>query len=132
MPPAMKREVAGSLAKSEEGEPIPRRRSAPVDQLPELFAGLEVRDLLGRHHDSGPRLGVAPGPTVAPADPEAAEAAELDLVALLEGVDDGGEDGLDDDLRVLAGDVRGFPDLVHQLCLGHRLLLFRLLPRGRG
>src|SRR5262245_3744560 len=97
-PPATKREPLGSFRRSIAG-PIPAGLlGAPVDQLPELLAGLEVRDLLGGDHHPRPGLRVPPRPAVAAPDAEAPEAPELDLVALLEGVDDRGEDGFHDDL----------------------------------
>src|SRR5258706_8060665 len=119
-PPPAKRLVSGSL-RNGEGDPIPLTPSATVDELPELLAGLEVRDLLRRHHHAGPRLGVPAGTAVAPADAEAPEAPQLDLVALLQGVDDGGEDGFHDDLGVLASEVGHLRHLIHQLGLGHSL-----------
>src|SRR6185369_14262445 len=102
MPPATKREVAGSLTYRDSG---PKRLLAPVDQLPELLPGLEVGDPLCGHQHPGPRLGVAAGAAVPAADAEAAEAAQLDLLALVQGVDDRGEHGVHDDLGVLAREV---------------------------
>src|SRR5512137_2908275 len=101
--------------------------SAPVDQLPQLFARLEVGNLLGRDHHALAGLGVAPGAAPPLADAEAAEAPQLDLVAALQGLEDGGEDGVDDDFGVLAGQGGLPPDLVDKLGLGHRSPLLLLL-----
>src|SRR4051812_26324075 len=84
-----------------------------VEQLPQLLAGLEVGDALRGDADLLAGLRVAAGPRPAAADPEAAEAPQLDLLPLLERVDDAVEDRVDDDLRVLLGELRGAGDLLH-------------------
>src|SRR6185295_9654841 len=96
-----------------------RGSSLVVEQLAQLLARLEIRDALGRHVDLVARLGIAPGPGAAVADPEAAEAAQLDLLARLEGEHDAVEHLVDDDLRLFLGQLRRAGDLFHQLGLGH-------------
>src|SRR4029453_16410450 len=97
------------------------RSLGAVQQLAPLLARLEVRHRLGGNHDALARLGVAPGAALAPPHAKAAEAPQLDLVPALQGLDDRREDGVDDDLGVLAGEGGLAPDLVHELGLGHRL-----------
>src|SRR5208282_5421660 len=77
-----------------------------VDEFLELFAGLEEGDALGRHFHFLAGLGVAPGAATALARTEAAKAADLDFLVVFERLDDAFEDGLDDGLRFLAGQLR--------------------------
>src|SRR5438046_1969025 len=93
--------------------------SISVDELPQFLARLEVGNLLGRHHHSRARLGVAAGAAVALTDAEATEPAQLDLVAAVEGLDGRGEDGVHDHLGMLAGEVGDPRDFLDQLGLGH-------------
>src|SRR5581483_3294414 len=64
-------------------------------------------------------LRVAPHARVALADAEAAEAAQLDLLARLERLDDALEDGVDHDLGLLLREAGLLRDLLHELGLGH-------------
>src|SRR5437016_3705876 len=77
-----------------------RRRDFFVDELLELFAGLEVRNLLRRdvHLVAGLRVASLAG--FALAEAEAAEPAQLDLLAAMQRVDDALEHRVDDDLGV--------------------------------
>ena len=50
---------------------------------------------------------------------ETAEAADLDLVALLEGTDDGLEEGVDDDFAVTTGEITERGYLVDEVGFGH-------------
>src|ERR687898_2228956 len=59
-----------------------------VNQLLELLARLEVRNLLRRHVHLVARLRVAPLPWLAPPQPKAAESAQFDLLAAMQRVDD--------------------------------------------
>src|SRR5215510_16205385 len=58
-----------------------------VDQLFELLSRLELGDAFGRDVDRGACFGVAAPPGVALAHPEAAEAAQLDLLSTIERLD---------------------------------------------
>src|SRR5215211_2466954 len=89
-----------------------RLRQRLVDQLLQLLARLEVRDLLRGHFNLLPRLRIAAGAGLAAAQAEAAEAAELDLLAGAEGVDDGVEDDVDDRLGLLLRQLDDAGDLV--------------------
>src|SRR2546423_4746215 len=75
-------------------------RDRLVDQLLQLFAGLEVRDLLRRHFRFLAGLRIAAGARLAVAETEASESAELDLLSGAERLDDGIEDDVDDRLRL--------------------------------
>src|SRR5687768_573309 len=77
-----------------------------VDQLLQLLARLEVGDLLRRHVHLVPRLRVAALARLPAAQPEAAESAQLDLLAAMQRVDDALEDRVDDDFRMLLREVR--------------------------
>src|ERR1700741_17046 len=90
-----------------------------VDQFLQLFARLEVRNLLRRYFDFLTGLGVTAGARLAAAEAETAEAAELDLLAGTEGVDDGVEHNVDDGLGLLLGQLDDARDFVHQLRFGH-------------
>src|SRR5690242_2771154 len=85
-------------------------RGLAVQQGLQLLAHLEVGDLLGRHVHFLPRLRVAALARRAVAETEAAEAPDLDFLAVLQGVHDAAERGFDDDPRLdlrdlqLAGD----------------------------
>ena len=78
-----------------------------VDQVLEIFAGLEVRNALLRNLDVIAGLGVAALTRAPTSHAEAAEAAQLDLVVALQRIDDRREDGVDDRLGVLLADLSG-------------------------
>src|ERR1700719_2788190 len=73
------------------------RSSRGVHDVFKFFAGLEVRNLLGRDFNPRSGLGIAPDAGLALTRPEAAEAADLDLIAATQGFHDAVEDRLDDD-----------------------------------
>src|SRR4029079_4673944 len=82
-----------------------RRQRLFVDELFQFLARLEVWDFLRRDVHLVASLGVAALAGLALAEAEAAEAAQLDLLAALQGVDDAGEDGIDDQFGVLLGEI---------------------------
>src|SRR5579859_733724 len=107
--------VAGS------GRASGRRRSGgslrirTVYKILEFLARLEKGNLLWRDFDLFAGLGIAAGAATAFARAEAAEAANLDLVAFLERFDDAVENSLDDRLGLLArelGDAQNLFDEV--------------------
>src|SRR2546429_2913242 len=59
-----------------------------IDKVFQVFAGLEIGNFLSRHFDFFSGLGIAPHASAALARSEAAEAANLDLFALLQSADD--------------------------------------------
>src|SRR5262249_37674194 len=77
-----------------------------VDQVLQLLAGLEVRDLLRRDVHFVAGLGVAALAGLALTKAKAAESSQLDLFAPMQRVDDAFEDGVHDDLRVFLREVR--------------------------
>src|SRR5512142_1324075 len=91
----------------------------PVDEILQLFARLEVRHLLGRHVHLVTRLRIASLAWLTLPQPEAAEAAKLDLLAAVQGVDNRLEHRVDDQLRVLLGEVRHARNFFDELRLGH-------------
>src|SRR5207248_1414321 len=78
------------------------RAFAFVYQVFQLFAGLEERNLLGRHLDARPGLGIASDTWLALPRAKAAKAADLDLVARSQRLHDAVKDGLNDDFPVFA------------------------------
>jgi hypothetical protein len=98
----------------------------------ELFGWLEERDTLGGHVDLGSGLGVATCAGVALARTEAAEAANLNLVAGLEGTDDSFEESIDDNFSVAAGEVAKGGDFVDEVSFGHEWDPFVLREGDKG
>src|SRR4026209_2046458 len=96
--------------------------SSTVDQVFELLARLEIGDLLRRHVHLLSRLGIAPLARAPLPDTEAPEAAQLDLLVLVQSLDDRVEHRLDDDLGVLLGQLRDPRELLQQLRLRHGAL----------
>src|SRR6266851_1258059 len=74
-----------------------------IDKVLELFAGLEEGNFLGRHFDLLAGFGIAADAPAALARAEAAEPADLDLLAFLEGTNDAIENRFDDGLGLLPG-----------------------------
>src|SRR5580692_3111536 len=97
-----------------------------VHKILELLAGLEERDFLWRNFDLLARLGIAAHAAAALARAEAAEAADFDFVAALEGLDDAVKNRLDDGLGLLAGEFRNAQDLFDEVGLRQRQLLGHL------
>src|SRR6201994_2390512 len=96
-----------------------------VDQVAQLFAGLEVRDALGGDFDLVAGLGIAAGAGLALTDTEAAKAADLDLVAGLQCLNDGVNSCVDTDLAVAAGQISNLGDFLYQIGFGHGLRRLR-------
>src|ERR1700675_1057949 len=94
-----------------------------VHKILELFAGLEEGNLLWRDFDFFTRFRIAANTAAALARAEAAEAANLDLVAVLQGLDDAVENGFDDGLGLLAGELGNAQDLFDEVGLRQRQLL---------
>src|ERR1041384_2080486 len=90
-----------------------------VEERLELLAHLEVRDLRGRDVHLLARLGIAALAGRPVAEAEAAEAADLDLLAALQSVDDAAQRRLDDDPGLDLRDVELLGDDVDQVRLGH-------------
>ena len=110
---------AGAPFDAGAGGHVDRLARLPVDQVLQFLARLEVRDALGRHVHLVAGLRVAALAGLALAKAEAAESAQLDLLAALEGIDDALEHGVDDDLGVLLREVRDARDFFDQFRLRH-------------
>src|SRR5258708_38598744 len=96
-----------------------RRVDREVDQYLQFLAGLEVRHLLRRHVHLVARLWIAPLARLPATQPEAAEPAQLDLLAAVQRVDDALEHCVDDDFRMLLREVRNPRDFLDELRLRH-------------
>src|SRR5262245_28968419 len=95
------------------------RMAAIVDEVLQFLARLEVRHFLRRHVHLLARLRIAPLARLAPPQPETAKAAQLDLLAAMQRIDDGLEHGIDDDLGMLLGEVRYATDFLDQFGFSH-------------
>src|SRR5712692_1593141 len=97
-----------------------------IDKVFELFAGLEKGNFLGRHFHFRTGFRIAAHSSAPLARAEAAESADLDLLALLQGTDDAIENRFDDGFRLLAGKLRYTQNLFDEVglrecgLLGHR------------
>src|SRR6266849_1602669 len=97
-----------------------------IHKIYQLFAGLEEGNFLGRHFDLLAGFRIAADASAALARAEAAEPADLDLLALLEGTNDAIENRFDDGLRLLAGKLCDTQNLFDKVglrecgLLGHR------------
>ena len=96
-----------------------RRCDIAVDHVLQLLAGLEERNLLGGNFDAVAGLGVASHARLALPGAEAAEAADLNLVARAQRAHHALKDCFDNDFAVLAGQFRQAGHFVDQICLGH-------------
>src|SRR6266700_3400713 len=104
-----------------------------VQEVPELLTGLEPRNFLRGHVDSGPDLWVPCGPRTMLAHLESSEPSELNLVPLHQGGRDALKDRLDDAGAFLLGQTGGFRQLVDQLRLPHQSdPLGSALPHGHA
>src|SRR5258705_2430687 len=90
-----------------------------VDQFLQLLARLEVGHLLRRHIHLVTRLRIAALASLALTETEAAESAQLDLLAAVQGLDDAPEHRVDDDFRVLLGEIRHARHFLDEFRLGH-------------
>src|SRR5216684_2293379 len=103
-----------------------RLRFCALDNVFELFAGLEKGNFLGRHFHFRTGFRIAAHSSAPLARAEAAESADLDLLALLQGTDDAIENRFDDGFRLLAGKLRYTQNLFDEVglrecgLLGHR------------
>jgi CubicO group peptidase (beta-lactamase class C family) len=95
------------------------RRGGHVDQILQFLAGLEERDLLGRHFHALTGLRVAADARLALAGAEAAKAANLDLVAGAQGAHHAVKDRFHDHFAVFPRKLRQTRDFVDQICFGH-------------
>ena len=89
-----------------------------IYRVAQLFGRLEERNALSRNIDFGSSLRVAPGSGITLPGPKAAEAANLDFVAGLEGTDDRIEEHIDDNLTVAPGEVSQCCDFVDKVGFG--------------
>ena len=90
-----------------------------VGQIAKLASDLEVDGLLGLHRDLISRLGVPADIGAVLVQREGAETANLDSVALREGISHGAEDALNNLFRPLLGDAGAFCDLLDEFALRH-------------
>src|ERR1017187_2664203 len=95
------------------------RRDIAVDHVLQFLAGLEEGNLLGRNLDAVASLGIASDAWFALPGAEAAKAANFNLVTRAQGAHHALKDSLDNDLAVLAGQLRQAGNFVDQICLGH-------------
>src|SRR5262245_5414569 len=90
-----------------------------VDQFLQFLARLEVGHLLGRHIHLVARLRVASLARLALPETKTPEPTQLDLLAAVQGLDDALEHRVDDDFRVLLGEVRPARHFLDEFRLGH-------------
>jgi len=91
-----------------------------LGQALQFFAGLESDGLAGRDIDFSAGAGVPPDAGLAGLYVENTEAAQLDSVALFQGLLHGVEDGLDRHLRLGLGDPGPVHHFVYDIELNHR------------
>ena len=90
-----------------------------IHEVAQFLAGLEIWHPFRRYLHFGTGLGISTRSRFALADAEAAEAADLDLVAGLQGADDRFEDGLNNHFAVAAGQVPELRYFFNQVCFRH-------------
>src|ERR1700736_2255574 len=94
-----------------------------VHKILQFLTRLEEGNLLGRHIHFGPRLGItADAPAPLPGA-KASKSADLDLVALLQGLNDALENGLHNRLGLLPRKFRNTQHLFDQVGLRQRRML---------
>ncbi len=91
------------------------RASAVVDQVLQLLAGLEERNLLGRNFDPVAGLRIAPNARLALAGAEAAKSADLNLVTDAQRTHYAVKDRLHNHFAVFAGKFRQPGNLFDQV-----------------
>src|SRR5260370_18166756 len=97
-----------------------------IHEVLQFFAGFEEGNFLGGHIHFRPGLRIAADSSAAFARAEAAESADLNFLALLQGANDAIENRFDDGLRLLAGKFRDAQNFLDQVglrecgLLGHR------------
>ena|ERR1700744_83854 len=93
--------------------------SLGVHQVAQFLAGLEIWDAFGWNFNLGAGLGVTADSWLALPDSKAAEPSYLYLVACLECVDDGIENGVNDHFSITPRQVAELGHFLHQVCFGH-------------
>src|ERR1700688_4538777 len=88
-----------------------------VHKILQLFTGLEEGNLLGRYIDFGARLGVTPDAPPPLPGAKASKSADLDFVALLQGLNDALENRLHNCFGLLPRKFRDTQHLFYQVCL---------------
>src|SRR5580693_9831764 len=99
------------------------RRYRAVHKILEFFAGLEEGNFLWWDFDFFTCFGIAAHAAAALARAEAAEAADFDFVAILQGHDNAVEDRLDDGLGLFARELRNAQNFFDEVGLRQRQLL---------
>ena len=96
-----------------------------IDSFAQFLARLEMRDVLFRHLHPLAGLRIAPGPRRPVVEPEAAESADLDALALGQTFGHGIEDHLDREFGILGHQLRELRrQAVDQLRFGHHGLAY--------
>jgi hypothetical protein len=106
-----------------------RVRALGVDGVAQLLTGLEEGDALGGDVDLFAGLGVTADAGIALAGTEASKATDFDLVAGLQGSDDGFKQGVDDDFSVAAGKITEGSYFINEISFSHRGVSFRACVR---
>src|SRR6202030_1648469 len=88
-----------------------------VHKILQLFTGLEEGNLLGRHIHFGARLGVTPDAPAPLPGAKASKSADLDFVALLQGLNNALENRLHNRFGLLAREFRDAQYFFDQVCL---------------
>src|SRR5690349_23125435 len=101
------------------GAPLDCVPGLPVDQILQFLARLEVGHLLRRHVHLVAGLRITALARLALPQPEAAEAAQLDLLASVQRFDDALEYGVDNDFGMLLRQIGDPGHFLHELRLGH-------------
>jgi hypothetical protein len=96
-----------------------------VDKLLQLFSRFEIGDAFGRDVDRFTSLGVSPPARAALTYAKAAEATQLDFLAVVQTVDDAFEYNLDESLGVFLRQLRGISYIVDEIGFSHAVTSLR-------
>src|SRR5713226_5022764 len=103
-----------------------------VDELFEFFAGFEIRNTLGGNADRLAGLRVPSTARATLAHPKAAKAAQLDLLALIQALDDAFENKFNQSLGIFLGQLSGVSHIIDQISFSHAVTSLRERPFVRS
>jgi hypothetical protein len=90
-----------------------------IDQLLEVLTGFEVRYALGRNADRLASFGIAAAPRASATHSETAKAAEFNLLALIQTLDDAIENDFHQSLSVLLGQLSSICYVIDKIGFSH-------------